>query len=58
MTDRREFITLLGGSAAWPFAAGAEQGGPIIGFLGLGSFEGLCCGSNAARVGSTAVFGY
>ena len=55
---RREFITLLGGSAAWPFAAGAEQGGPIIGFLGLGSFEGLCCGSNAARVGSTAVFGY
>jgi putative tryptophan/tyrosine transport system substrate-binding protein len=49
---RREFITVLGGAAAWPLAARAYQVSlPAIGFLRFGSLENFGLFLTAFRKG-------
>jgi len=56
---RRQFITLLGGAAAWPVAARAQQAGKVhrTGFLGSATAAGSATAVESLRTGLRE-FGY
>jgi putative ABC transport system substrate-binding protein len=51
---RRDFISLIGGAAAWPVTARAQQSMPVIGYLSSGSPKGFASRLAAFREGLAA----
>ncbi len=48
--NRRDLLSLLGGAAAWPFAAQA-QAMPVIGYIGQSSAEAYASRLRGFRLG-------